>query len=254
MRTCARIHNTIIIKAPIFTKPFGLAEGERTAIAHVPDGRFECGSLAAPDELAEGSPDMKIARYERRFMSVDGFLRSSDGLVADIWKTDGAGAELFVLRGASQHGAAGHRPLILTEVYAPWEERHGYGPWEFFALLLDCGYRFLFLCRGGLIEHFPLESTPFPPEFVHGCNVVAYVPGRHAERIAFLDRLRSGTGQPMRVRGGRYPNRPSQARLLRQGSRDDQPGGRSLLALASCNGHHRYRFASCRRLRVRQQS
>ena len=151
---------------------------------------------------------MRIARYECRFMSLDGFLRSKDGLVADFWKIDVEGAELFVLNGASQHFAAGNRPLILAEVYAPWEQRSGYGPWEFLALLLGLGYRFLFLCRGGLIEHSPSESAPFPPEFEHGYNVVAYVPERHAERIQGLERLRFGTGQAMHVAQGPYPNRP----------------------------------------------
>ena len=128
MMMCKNIQNTINIKAPIFTMPFGLAEEEKTAIIHVPDGRFESGSLARPDESGPLDPAGKIARYECRFMSLDGFLRSRDGLVADIWKIDVEGAELFVLRGASQHFAAGNRPLIVAEVYAPWEHRLGYGP------------------------------------------------------------------------------------------------------------------------------
>jgi hypothetical protein len=59
-----------------------------------------------------------------------------------------------------------------------------------------------------LIEHFPSESAPFPPEFEHGYNVVAYIPGRHAERITRLARLRIGTGQARRVAPGIYPNHP----------------------------------------------
>jgi FkbM family methyltransferase len=208
MAMCANIQNTINIKAPIFTMPFGLAEQDKTAIVHVPDGRFEFGSLAQPDELAQVFPDMTIARYECRFMTLDGFLRSSEGLVADLWKIDVEGAELFVLRGASQHFADGGRPLIVAEVYAPWQERCGYGPWDFFAPLLGLGYRFLFLCRGGLIEHLPTESEPFPPEFEESYNVVAYVPGPHAERIRGLERLRFGTGKALSVASGVYPNRP----------------------------------------------
>jgi FkbM family methyltransferase len=208
MTMCANIQNTINVKAPIFTMPFGLAEKDKTAIIHVPDGRFEFGSLARPDELAQVFPEMKLARYECRFMSLDGFLTANDGLVADFWKIDVEGAELFVLNGASQHFAAGNRPLIVAEVYAPWQQRSGYGPWEFFVPLLGLGYKFLFLCPGGLIEHLPSESAPFPPEFEHGYNVVAYVPGRHAERIRRLERLRFGRGQAMRVAAGVYPNCP----------------------------------------------
>ena len=208
MKMCANIQNTVNVKAPIFTMPFGLAETEKTANIHVPDGRFEFGSLSRPDELAKVFPDMEITQYECHFMSLDDFLRSSNGLVADFWKLDVEGAELFVLRGASEHFAAGNRPLIVAEVYAPWQQRCGYGPWEFFAPLLGSGYRFLFLCQGGLIEHFPSESAPFPPEFEHGYNVVAYIPGRHAERITRLARLRIGTGQARRVAPGIYPNHP----------------------------------------------
>jgi FkbM family methyltransferase len=208
MTMCANVQNTINVKAPIFTMPFGLAEQEKSAIIHVPDGRFEFASLAPVDELADIFPDMKIARYECRFMSLDGFLRTHNVLAADFWKIDVEGAELLVLRGASEHFAAGHRPLIVAEVYAPWQERSGYGAWEFFAPLIEMDYRFLFLCRGGLIEHLPSESAPFPPRFEDGYNVVAYVPQRHTERIRALAHLRLGTGRAMRVAGGVYPNRP----------------------------------------------
>src|SRR5262249_42148105 len=45
MTMCANIQNTINTKATVFTLPFGLAEEEKTAAVHVPDGRFEYGSL-----------------------------------------------------------------------------------------------------------------------------------------------------------------------------------------------------------------
>jgi FkbM family methyltransferase len=205
---CSNIQKTINVKAPIFTMPFGLAEKERTAIIHVPDDRFEFGSLGRPDELVHVFPDMKINRFECRFMSVDGFMRATEGLAADFWKIDVEGAELFVLRGASEYFAAGNRPLIVSEAYAPWQERCGYGPWAFFGRLLELGYRFLFLCQGGLIEHLPSEYAPFPPAFEDSYNVLAYVPARHADRLRGLERLRFGTGQAMPVSRGVFPNRP----------------------------------------------
>jgi FkbM family methyltransferase len=155
MTMCANIQAAINVKAPIFTMSFGLAEEEKTAIIHVPDGRFEFSSLGRLDGLTDVFPSMRVARYEYRFLTLDGFLGSCDGLVADVWKLDVEGAELFVLRGAAEHFAAGHRPLIVVEAYAPWQHRCGYGPWDLFSLLLDLGYRFRFLCPGGLIEYFP---------------------------------------------------------------------------------------------------
>jgi len=209
MRMCANIQDTINVKAPIFTMPFGLAEEEKTAVVHVPDGRFEFGSLGRLDGLEDVFPGMEVAGYECRFMSLDGFLRCDGGLIPDLCKIDVEGAELFVLRGAARHFAAGHRPLIVSEAYAPWQKRCGYGPWDFFAFLLDLGYRFLFLCPGGLIEHLPSESAPFPPEFEQGYNIVAFIPTRHAERIRDLEPLNFGTGRAMRVARGVYPNRIS---------------------------------------------
>lgn len=203
VRMCMNIQQTINVKAPIFTMPFGLAEAEKTAIIHVAGGRLESGSLAEPEGMTPG----QLARYECRFLSVDAFLRDRGDLAANFWKVDVEGAELFVLRGASEHLAAGHRPLIVAEVYAPWERRFGYGPWDFLAPLAALGYRFLFLCPGGLIEHEPTGSAPFPPEFEHGYNVVAYVPGRHDRRIDRLSALRVGTGQALRVGRGPHPNR-----------------------------------------------
>ena len=50
MTMCANIQNTTGIMLPNFTMPFGLAEEAKTAIIHVPDGRFEFGSLAELDE------------------------------------------------------------------------------------------------------------------------------------------------------------------------------------------------------------
>ncbi len=101
MTMCTNIQNNINVKAPILTVTFDLAEKEKTAIIRVPDGRFEFGSLVQPDELERFFPEMRIARYECRFMSLDGFLLCSDDQVPDFRKIDVEKAELFVLRGAS---------------------------------------------------------------------------------------------------------------------------------------------------------
>ncbi len=81
MTMCANIQGTINIKAPIFTVPFGVAEEEKTAILHVCDGRFEAASLARPDESSPAAPQGGAARYECRFMTIDGFL-----LLIQIWR------------------------------------------------------------------------------------------------------------------------------------------------------------------------
>ena len=55
-------------------------------------------------------------------MPFDGFLRSKNRPVADFWRIDVEGAELFVLRAASQHFAAGRRSMIFAEVHARFLE------------------------------------------------------------------------------------------------------------------------------------
>jgi hypothetical protein len=84
MTMFANIQDTINIKAPIFTVPFGGAEEEKTAILHVCDGRFEAASLARPDESSPAAPQRGVARYECRFVTIDGFLRSDPNLAADL--------------------------------------------------------------------------------------------------------------------------------------------------------------------------
>ena len=88
----------------------------------------------------------------------------------------------------------GARPLMLIEVFAPWERAFGYRPWELLSWLLERGYRLLFACPNGLVEHVPTESGPFPPEYEMGYNVVAFLPEIHSERIGALKHLRAGAG------------------------------------------------------------
>jgi len=72
------------------------------------------------------------------------------------------------------------------------EKAFGYQPWEPLSLLLDLGYRFLFACPGGLVDHLPTEAMPFPKEFEMGYNVIAYHPPRDQERKEGLRRLMAG--------------------------------------------------------------
>ena len=81
---------------------------------------------------------------------------------------------------------------MLMEIFAPWEEGFGYTPWEPLSLLARHGYRFLFACPAGLVEHEPTAAEPFPPAFEDGYNVIAYDPVRHASRLSRLNSLRPG--------------------------------------------------------------
>ena len=189
---CERLRRAGRRSAPVVTVPYGLASEERVATIQVPEGNFGMGSLAPASEWSKAQPGAAIASYECRFVTLDGFLRSANAAPPDFMKIDVEGAELFVLRGAASLFAAGHRPLMLIEIFAPWERAFGYGPWEVLSLLEQLGYRFLFACPGGLVEHAPNAARPFPPEYAQGYNVLAHYPPLHASRIAAVAALRAG--------------------------------------------------------------
>jgi hypothetical protein len=81
---------------------------------------------------------------------------------------------------------------MLIEIFAPWERAFGYQPWDILSLLRSLGYEFLFACPEGLVEHEPLGTAPFPREFEHGYNVIAFVGDAHRDRLRSLDSLRVG--------------------------------------------------------------
>ena len=202
-RMCRNIQATINVRAPIYPVPMGVADADRVATVHVPRGRPEAASIA----MAADDETVPVDRYECRFVTLDGFLSARGEPPGDFWKIDVEGAELMVVRGASGLFADGHRPMIAAEVFAPWQRRCGYEPWDLLGPMLDLGYQFLFLCPGGLVEHRPRSDQPFPAGFEDGYNLLAYVPGRHDDRLRALGPLRAGTGRALRV--GRAP-RPNQ--------------------------------------------
>ena len=107
-------------------------------------------------------------------------------------KIDVEGAELLVLQGA-RHLVSTAQPLMLIEVFAPWEASFGYTPWEVLSMLRGWGYQFFFACPEGLVEYEPTAEKPFPESFKDGYNVVAWVPGKHADRLSTLRKLAAGS-------------------------------------------------------------
>jgi FkbM family methyltransferase len=195
---CRHLQRDLHVKASIIPLPIGLADSDKDAAIHVPDGNFGFGSMSSANEwqsaLALTIAEAKLASYKVRLQSLDSFLAASGLPEPNFMKIDVEGAELFVLRGGNEMFARGARPLMLIEVFAPWERAFGYRPWEPLSWLLQRDYHLLFVCPNGLVEHTPTELNPFPPEYEQGYNVVAFVPEIHSERIATLIRLRAGGG------------------------------------------------------------
>lgn len=179
-------------RATVVTIPAGLGEAERSATIQVPEDDFAMGSLASAETWASVLPGKTLVPYRCAIHTLDGFMKANQALPPDFLKIDVEGAELHVLRGAAGLFASGRRPLMHIELFAPWERAFGYGPWDVLAPLADLGYRFLFACPGGLLEHRPTPATPLPTEYEHGYNVIALCDAVHADRAAALERLRYG--------------------------------------------------------------
>jgi len=192
LQLCHNIQWDTYLKAPIITVPAGLADAERNASIQVPNDQFAMGSMARPDDWGKAQVDSEIISYPARFLTLDSFLVSTHLTPPDIMKIDVEGAELLVLRGAVETFSRGARPLILIEIFAPWEQAFGYQPWEPLSWLGERGYRLLFACPNGLIEHTPSLSKPFPSEYEQGYNVLAFVPEQHSDRVEPLKSLKTG--------------------------------------------------------------
>jgi FkbM family methyltransferase len=189
---CHNLQLDTHLKAPIITVPLGLSDAERNAPIHVPGTAFGMGSMAPCREWSDAQCNARITSYPARFLTLDSFLASTSLPPPDFLKIDVEGAELLVLRGAAETFARGARPIMLIEVFAPWEEAFSYQPWELLSWLVERDYRLLFACPSGLIEYAPSPQAVFPPEYEEGYNVLAFVPEKHDNRVKQLNGLRVG--------------------------------------------------------------
>lgn len=213
IKLCKKVQEPADSRALIITVPLGFAGDEKVATIQVPSGDFGMGSLAQAEDWSRVLPGSEIMSYKCQFATLDGFIQSSKLPAPDFIKIDVEGAELLVLQGAHKFFEDGHRPIMLIELFAPWESAFNYGPWEVLSLLTALGYSFLFACPNGLIEYTPSESQPFPMEYAQGYNILAFCPNKHEQRINNLDGLRVGGGEsilsmPPPPFANTFPNRP----------------------------------------------
>jgi FkbM family methyltransferase len=207
-RLCAAAQNRRRGVAPIVTVPVGLSDSDRRATVQVPAGDFGQGSLAGTEHWRAAQQGAAIHSYDCELRSLDSLLAASRLPPPAVMKIDVEGAERFVLEGARGLFASGARPLMLMELYAPWQRAFGHGPWQVLEPLLALGYEVLFVCPEGLVAHRPCAEAPFPPQYERGYNVLVHAPAQHATRIARLAHLRPGGGGPiLPMPPAPYPNR-----------------------------------------------
>src|SRR5262245_12565858 len=189
----AALERDSALKAPIITYPYGLAESEKQADINVPKGLFGMGSMAPRENWSRVQETYEMDSYNCRFIPLDSLISQKKQVCPDFIKIDVEGAELYVLRGAPEI-LKRYRPLMLIEVFAPWERAFGYGPWEVFTFLMEYGYEFLFACPEGLVAYMPSQASPFPSQYITGYNVVAFNANHHRDRVHNLDPLLFGGG------------------------------------------------------------
>lgn len=174
---CRKILATTNIIIPV---NMGISNVEGSAVITVPDNDFYLGSLTSL------KPDAVCTNHTISLTTIDTFIRISR-IVPDFIKIDVEGAELFALQGAADTLSTA-KPIMLIEVFGPWEKAFNYKPWEVFSLLLNNGYEVAFICPEGLIYHTPTKDVPFPPEYINGYNIIAYQ-SHHIDRMNRADAI-----------------------------------------------------------------
>jgi FkbM family methyltransferase len=205
---CRHLQLDCYEKAPIVTIPMGLSDKVGPAMISIPAENFFRGSLAAPEHWQQAQLATTISSYQCHFTTLDAVLEGKKYPIPDFIKIDVEGAELLVLHGGGARFESGFRPLMVAELFAPWEKAFGYGPWAALSYLMKFEYQFLFMCPGGLVEHHPSPTAPVPSEYEQGDMIVAFVPESHTDRIERLRALRhDGGGSILPVPGLPFPNR-----------------------------------------------
>jgi FkbM family methyltransferase len=183
-----RIERRALLGAKILPVPTGLSDCERDAVMSIPNGDFGMASIADRSSWVSAQGCVRMEQARVHLTTLDAFIERTS-LAPTFMKIDVEGAELLVLKGASALFESGKRPLMLIEVFAPWERAFGYRPWDLFGMLLSRGYEILFACPRGLVPHLPSASHPFPPQYEGGYNVIAFSSTLHRDRLESARRL-----------------------------------------------------------------
>jgi FkbM family methyltransferase len=195
LQLCTNIQYDLNSKAPIVTVPAGLSDRCAEAAIHVPDGCFALASIATLPEWAKCHDQAAIETHNITLLTLDVFIQTTRLASPKFVKIDVEGAELLVIQGAIKTFRDNPAPIMLIEMFAPWEKAFGYEPWDLLSVLAAQGYRFLFACEQGLVGHTPSRAEPFPPEFEAGYNVIALQSTLHDAYCEILAPLRASSGR-----------------------------------------------------------
>jgi len=184
---CRNLQFDTFLKAPVITVQCALSDRVGQGTINLPGDDFGFGSLAPADNWRALKPDARVRSFRVDLDTLDGFLAAHPLAEPDFVKIDIEGAEGLLLAGAAGLLGAAKPPMLLMELFAPWQRAFGYGPWDVLSVLRHAGYEFLFACPQGLVPHAPTAAEPMPAAFVDGYNVIAYRPDLHAARAQRLE-------------------------------------------------------------------
>jgi FkbM family methyltransferase len=184
-------------RAPVVCVPFGAAEADKTAEINVPDGKHGESSLAPAEGMLSSKIASRFVSFSARFVRLDRFAAEARLGIPNFVKIDVEGAEKFVLEGATEWLSSTSPPIMLIELFAPWERMFNYTPWEVLSRLKAAGYSFFFQCPEGLVLHDPSQDAPFPAAYEKGYNVIVVSADRHQAAFARLRKLLVGAGTPI---------------------------------------------------------
>ncbi len=203
-KLCRAVQDDDHEKAPVIPLLLGLSDRQGTATIAFPQGECGYASLARINAWSHVSR-ASVEEHTCALMPLDAVVEQWKLLPPQLLKVDVEGAELPVFRGACEVLRKA-RPLILAEILRTWEVHFGYGPADVLGFLKELGYRFLFICPEGLVEHEPTAQQPFPPPFVRGYNVVAYQEDLHPAAVQRLAPLRFGSPGVLPMQPAPVPN------------------------------------------------
>jgi FkbM family methyltransferase len=182
-------------KAKITPLQVGVSDVEQVAVFNLPGDASQSASLAQAEQWQQAlgaamPPQSHI--FECQCVTLDGLIASGQIAAPHMIKIDVEGAELLVLHGAAKLLKSPKPPIMLIEVFAPWERAFGYTPWDVFEVLIAAGYHIVYVCPDGLRDFKPSREHPTPPEYEKGYNIIAYIQGKHDGRMAGLRPLFAG--------------------------------------------------------------
>ena len=175
-RFCERLQEESLLRAPIITVPLGISDRSEIVEISLPDGAHNMASIAPKEQVLDAHRPARIQSLQCGVIPLDLFVQTTAVQHPAVIKIDVEGAECKVLAGARQVILQDPRPVLFMEIMAPWLRKFGHTPWDALGWLQSVGYRHLFMCPNGLVDHQASPEHPFPEEFRLGYNVISYIP------------------------------------------------------------------------------